>query len=295
MIMKHVVLLSCWCRRACEKAPAAVSSSAVFIATRRAPVAFLTIGKGIQNRAHSPNDLYRCNAAFAPEPARMTVVDRRSFVLGIGSACVLAALGAPGFAHAQAESNPSLNAQLLVAARQGNLAQVERALDAGAAPGSRNRLGKTALLLAAEKGNLPIVETMLKRGADVNQASLEGVTPLMAASYVGAAPVVQQLLAAGARTDLRDRMSKPAIVYAAGQGQAGAVDALLASGIDVNAAYEHQLTALMWAAGQGQLDTVKLLLERGARRDLRDDRGLTAAEIARQAGQSAVAAALGGS
>ena len=90
-------------------------------------------------------------------------------------------------------------------------------------------------------------------------------------------------------------MSKPAIVYAAGQGQAGAVDALLASGIDVNAAYEHQLTALMWAAGQGQLDTVKLLLERGARRDLRDDRGLTAAEIARQAGQSAVAAALGGS
>jgi len=48
----------------------------------------------------------------------------------------------------------------------------------------------------------------------------------------------------------------------------------------------------MWAAGQGQLDAVKLLLARGARRDLRDDRGLTAAEIARGAGQSAVVAAL---
>jgi ankyrin repeat protein len=38
----------------------------------------------------------------------------------------------------------------------------------------------------------------------------------------------------------------------------------------------------MWAAGQGQADSVRLLLARGAKRDLRDDRGLTAAEIARQ-------------
>ena len=45
----------------------------------------------------------------------------------------------------------------------------------------------------------------------------------------------------------------------------------------------------MWAAGQGQADAVRLLLERGAKRDLRDDRGLTAAEIARQADHAGVA------
>ena len=67
-----------------------------------------------------------------------------------------------------------------------------------------------------------------------------------------------------------------------------------ASGIDVNATYEHRLTALMWAAGQGKVDAVKLLLTRGAQRDLRDDRGLTAAEIAREAKQDAAAAALAG-
>ena len=44
----------------------------------------------------------------------------------------------------------------------------------------------------------------------------------------------------------------------------------------------------MWAAGQGHVDTVKLLLSRGARPELRDDRGLTALDIARQAGQLAV-------
>ena len=46
------------------------------------------------------------------------------------------ALTAPLGAAAQAPSNPSLNAQLLVGARQGDLAQVERVLAAGAAPAS---------------------------------------------------------------------------------------------------------------------------------------------------------------
>jgi ankyrin repeat protein len=202
------------------------------------------------------------------------------------------ALAAPLDAAAQTPTNPSLNAQLLVGARQGDLAQVERVLAAGASPASRNRLGKTALILAAEKGNLAIVEAVLKAGADVNQASLEGVTPLMAASYAGASSVVKRLLEAGAKTDARDRMNKPAMVYAAGQGSAGAIDALLASGIDVDTAYEHGLTALMWAAGQGQADAVRLLLARGAKRDLRDDRGLTAAEIARQTNHVDVAEAI---
>jgi len=66
-----------------------------------------------------------------------------------GAVLLALALAAPFGAGAQAPSNPTLNAQLLVGARQGDLAQVERVLAAGAAPSSRNRLGKTALLLAA--------------------------------------------------------------------------------------------------------------------------------------------------
>src|SRR6266446_2866114 len=71
-------------------------------------------------------------------------------------------------AHAQAPSNPNLNAQLLVGARQANIEQVERTLAQGAAPNSRNRLGKTALLIASEKGEAAIAERLLKAGADVN-------------------------------------------------------------------------------------------------------------------------------
>lgn len=63
-----------------------------------------------------------------------------------------AVLNLNSLAFAQTASNPNLNAQLLVAARQSDLSALDRALERGAAPNSRNRLGKTALLIACEKG-----------------------------------------------------------------------------------------------------------------------------------------------
>ena len=212
---------------------------------------------------------------------------RRSF-------CAALMLLAAGFAQAQAASNPAVNAQLLVAARQSDMAQLERMLAQGAAPNSRNRLGKTALLIAVEKGNLRMATRLLEAGSDVNLASLERVTPLMAACYLGHAEAVKLLLDAGARTDAFDQMKKSAVVYAAAQGHLAALDALLeATGlaaVNVNAAYEHGLTALMWAAGQGHIATVRLLLARGAQIELRDDRGLTALDIAKSAPPSAAQA-----
>src|SRR5437899_65104 len=47
----------------------------------------------------------------------------------------------------------SSNAQLLVAARQGDLALAKRLLEGGAAVNSRNRLGDTPLLIALKNGN----------------------------------------------------------------------------------------------------------------------------------------------
>jgi uncharacterized protein len=198
------------------------------------------------------------------------------------------------WARAQAPGHPNVNAQLLVGARQSDLVQVQRNLAQGAAPNSRNRLGKTALWIAADKGLDTMAEQLLAAGADVNLASLEGVTPLMAACYNGHTAVVQRLLAVGARKELLDQRKKPAAVYAAGQGHVGALAALIEAGVDVNAAYDNQLTALMWAAGQGQVDAVKWLLQRGAKRELKDDRGLNAADMARQGGHAAVVALLGG-
>ena len=59
--------------------------------------------------------------------------------------------------------------------------------------------------------------------------------------------------------------------------------------IPVNARYDAQLTALMWAAGMGHAETVRLLLQHGADASLSDDRGKTAAQMAREAGHAKVA------
>src|SRR5204862_5366992 len=60
-------------------------------------------------------------------------VRHAALAAALWAACVASAL-------AQAPSNPNLNAQLLVGARQADRAQVERTLAEGAVPNARNRL-----------------------------------------------------------------------------------------------------------------------------------------------------------
>jgi hypothetical protein len=59
----------------------------------------------------------------------------------------------PNLAAAQATSNESVNARLLVSVRTGDDAGVQRALADGAAVDSRNRLGESALLVALKRSD----------------------------------------------------------------------------------------------------------------------------------------------
>jgi ankyrin repeat protein len=111
---------------------------------------------------------------------------------------------------------------------------------------------------------------------------LNGINALMAAAYEGQTEMVGQLLAKGANPAALDRLQKNAMIYAAGEGHTKVVTLLLANGIDPNAVYNNDLTALMWAAGFGKTDTVRALLAAGAKPQLKDDRGKTAADIARE-------------
>ena len=128
---------------------------------------------------------------------------------------------------AQISPHQSVNAQLLVAARQVDLDGIQKSLDRGASPNSRNREGKTALFLGIEKNHIAIVRMMLAAGADVNLASLQKVTPLIAAAYAGNSEIVSLLLDKGAKLEEEDRLHKSALVYAAGMGHTGIVEQLL--------------------------------------------------------------------
>ena len=183
--------------------------------------------------------------------------------------------------HAQSQ-DLSVNARLLASARSGDQAGIDRALAEGASPNARNRLGETVLLIALKNDRPALARQMIEAGTDVNQAAVNGVTPLMAAAHAGQTEIFKVLLAKGADINAVDRLEKNAMTYAAGQGQTDVVVLLVKAGVDANAVYAHDLTALMWAAGYGKTATVKALLDAGAKPALKDDRGKTALDIARE-------------
>ena len=218
---------------------------------------------------------------------------------------------------------------LFGAARFGCEAEARALLDRGAAIDARDRDGKTALATAAEANKLALVRLFLERGANVNTRAVDGSTPLFyaaeqdrgaaiallleggadsnlpgrngvrplaAAAYNGSADSVEALLKYGAGPNALDDEGKSAMVYAAGHAYAPIVALLIQAGVDVNRRYAHGLTALMWAAGHdasaGVDDvaaTIKTLLAHGAELDPKDDRGKTAADIARGLGHEEAA------
>jgi len=211
-----------------------------------------------------------------------------------GLACLALLVGAfgAGLPASVMAADAALNQQLLSAARSGDEAGVQAALDAGAVVDSRNRIGDTALITACKNGAAGIARTVIEHGANVRQADASGVTPLMGAAYGGYDELVALLLAHGADPASTDQVGKTAMEYAAGQGHTAVVQRLLDAGVDVNRVYKNDLTALMWAAGYDHPDTIKLLLARGADPALRDNRGMTAGDIAAQTGSSHAAVLL---
>lgn len=183
----------------------------------------------------------------------------------------------------------NLNGQYVMAARAGQVGRVAALIDSGAQVNSRDRNGDSPLNMAAAKGNEAMAEVLLKAGANVNLGNLAGVTPLMGASFSRKPDLVRKLLAAGARIEPLDRVKKNAATYAAGAGCAECLAELIQAGTQVNARLENDLTLLMWAAAYGHESAVRLLLAQGAERGLKDARGKTAAEMAREGNHLALA------
>ena len=176
----------------------------------------------------------------------------------------------------------SINARLLAAARAGDEAGLVRALADGAAVNARNRIGETALVIALKNDQPALAMRMLDAGADVNLAAVNGVTPLMAASHAGQTEIVRRLLASGADVVRRRPLAKDRDDLCRRPGTHRYCAAAAARRRRCQRGLAHKLTALMWAAGYGRTETVQALLAAGAKPELKDDRGKTALDIARE-------------
>ena len=162
-----------------------------------------------------------------------------------------------------------MNQQLLDAARNGNLAFVEQALQNGANLEVTEDLGFshfTPLLLACFHGHLAVVEYLLlnSHGANLEARTADdGMTPLHWACYWGYLAVVQELVAHGANLEATTQWLDTSSLGLL-QGHLAVVQELVARGADLVATDDDGWTPLHGACCRGLLAVVQELVARGA-------------------------------
>ena len=125
------------------------------------------------------------------------------------------------------------------------------------------------------------------QGIDVNMENRHGETPLMLAVIKGREAEFDRLLKLGAKVN-KTRGWTP-LHYAATEGRTSMMKRLIELGADVNAQTKAGITALDMAARKPSREAVMMLLRAGAYRDYCTDRGMSAADFAKKAGDEELA------
>jgi len=217
-------------------------------------------------------------------------------------------VAAAAIVWAQSAPSRQLSASLLSAAEKGNATEVRSLLRRGASPNSANSDGNslTALMLAARGGHTQVVRLLLQAGATVEATAAvpvgasgmnEDLTALMEAVASGNAATVELLLSHKANPDARAIYEvidstgtkhmegcRPAIMHAINF----AVLRLLAEhGANLLVKDCDGNSVLMFAAEHLDSATVQYLLRRGLNPRERNNKGMTALDLARQAAKTA--------
>lgn len=157
---------------------------------------------------------------------------------------------------------------------------------------SRSPEGQTALHLALRDQSPRVVAALwADRALDVNALNASGETPLMMAALRGDLMWSERLLARGAKSH---KEGWAPLHYAATGPEPRIVAILLDQGAPINALSPNRNTALTMAARYGAEASVDLLLARGADKQIRNDLGWDAAELAKLAGRDFLVARLTG-
>lgn len=174
-------------------------------------------------------------------------------------------------------------APLLSAAKSGDRAALQSALDDGAKLDVADNSGRTALHLAAEQGHVELVDVLLAAGATVDARDVIDFTPLIAASRTGKTSVVTRLIAAGADVNAVSSdhsLKMRAMHMAATSGSIDILNRLVAAGADPSPLDTMNYGPLTWALSEGQPEAALYLYERGYGPvgDMTDERVLAFAE-----------------
>lgn len=139
------------------------------------------------------------------------------------------------------------------------------------------------------------VAELASAGAELDAYSVDGWTPLHLATFMGARDAALVLIGVGAPLDAVSQnpmANTPLHAGIAGAAGESLAPLLIALGADVHYVGGSGVNALHLAASRGFEPLCRLLLARGVDRLARTEDGKTAAELARERGHLAVAAAL---
>ncbi|MEZ5397081.1 MAG: ankyrin repeat domain-containing protein [Bryobacterales bacterium] len=128
------------------------------------------------------------------------------------------------------ETDDEGRTELLLAARDGDVDEIERLIADGAEPSERDRRGRTALAHAASAGEEKAIAMLLDAGADPNIADDAGHTPMAHAAISGHSAAVRALAEAGGSIDEPDFQGWTPLMHAARRGWADVVETLLELG-----------------------------------------------------------------
>ena len=158
---------------------------------------------------------------------------------------------APASTEAPASEKAKIDNAFFTAAMNGDLATINRFLDNGTPPDSRNFLNMTSLFYAAQRGHKHIVERLLKAGALINGDN-DSWTPLHAAAYKGHTELVRLLLQKGAHKNACTKNDQTALSLAKANGHQAIVNIL--SGSDSNSAHPRPQAPLQSNRGTQSID-----------------------------------------
>ena len=186
------------------------------------------------------------------------------------------------------------NLALIAAARDGDLATVERLLVQGASVAARDAGGATALIAAAYGNHLDVACALIEAGADVNAQDETQQSAYLIATSEGYLDLLRLTLRAGADVRSLDSFRGTGLIRAAERGHVEVVEELLRTDIAVDHVNRPGLTALLEAimfgdGGPRHTAVVRLLVEAGADVNLADGNGVTPLAHAEQRGYDEIA------
>ena len=171
-----------------------------------------------------------------------------------------------------------------------NGALVKKLLDDGFDPNTPDKDGQVGLYLALRAGSPAAVSVLLRSPKlDIEAVNKAGETPLMMAALRGNLEGARELIGRGARIN---RAGWSPLHYAATGPSAELVELLIDRGAVINARSPNGTTPLMMAARYGNPASVELLLARQADKTLINQHAMDAADFAKEAGRTELAARL---